>query len=92
MTLPTKHQRLSALRQLSPESVASLAAAWDLRMARNPDQFTEVSKLIGVGNKPHRSSSPGTGRDARATWRGRLARRRTDQFADLSKLILPLLP
>ena len=32
MTLTTKHQRLTALRPLSPESVASLAAAWDVRM------------------------------------------------------------
>ena len=31
-TLPTKHQRLAALRPLSPESVASLASAWDVRM------------------------------------------------------------
>ena len=31
-TLTTKHQRLAALRPLSPESVASLAAAWDVRM------------------------------------------------------------
>jgi len=30
--LTTKHQRLAALRPLSPESVASLAAAWDVRM------------------------------------------------------------
>ena len=46
MPLTTKHQRLSALRPLSPESVASLAAAWDVRMATNPDQFTDLSKLI----------------------------------------------
>ncbi len=45
-TLTTKHQRLAALRPLSPESVASLAAAWDVRMVTSPDQFTEVSKLI----------------------------------------------
>ena len=31
-TLTTKHQRLAALRPLSPESVASLAAAWDVQM------------------------------------------------------------
>jgi Fic family protein len=31
-TLPSKHQRLAALRPLSPEAVASLAAAWDVRM------------------------------------------------------------
>ena len=45
-TLTTKHQRLAALRPLSPESVASLAAAWDVRMVASSDQFTEVSKLI----------------------------------------------
>ena len=32
MTLTAKHHRLAALRPLSPESVASLAAAWDVRM------------------------------------------------------------
>ena len=32
LDLTTKHQRLAALRPLSPESVASLAAAWDVRM------------------------------------------------------------
>ena len=31
-TLLAKYQRLAALRPLSPESVASIAAAWDLRM------------------------------------------------------------
>ena len=44
--LTTKHQRLAALRPLSPESVASIAAAWDVRMESTSDQFTEVSKLI----------------------------------------------
>jgi hypothetical protein len=46
MNLPTKHQRLAALRPLSPESVASLAAAWDVRMCPNSDQFPEPGKLI----------------------------------------------
>ncbi len=45
-TLPTKHQRLAALRPLSPESVASLAAAWDVRMMTSSDQFTDLGKLI----------------------------------------------
>jgi len=45
-TLTTKHQRLAALRPLSPESVASLAAAWDVRMVTNLDQFPDVGKLI----------------------------------------------
>ena len=44
--LTTKHQRLASLRPLSPESVASLAAAWDVRMVTNSDHFTEVSKMI----------------------------------------------
>jgi hypothetical protein len=30
--ITTKHQRLAALRPLSPESVTSLSAAWDVRM------------------------------------------------------------
>ena len=47
-TLTTKHQRLAALRPLSPESVASLAAAWDVRMVTNSDQFTDLSKLIAT--------------------------------------------
>ena len=46
MTLTTKHQRLAALRPLSPESVASLAAAWDVRRVTNPDHFTDLSKMI----------------------------------------------
>jgi hypothetical protein len=50
--LTTKHQRLTALRPLSPESVASLAEAWDVRMVHESnvisDQFTEVSKLIQI--------------------------------------------
>jgi hypothetical protein len=45
-TLTTKHQRLAALHPLSPESVASLAAAWDVRMAISPDHFTDLSKMI----------------------------------------------
>jgi hypothetical protein len=46
ITLTTKHQRLAALRPLSPESVASLAAAWDVRMVTNFDQFRDLTKLI----------------------------------------------
>ncbi|MEO5914935.1 MAG: hypothetical protein ABIS50_11925 [Luteolibacter sp.] len=34
--LTTKHHRHAALRPLSPESVASLAAAWDVRMVHPP--------------------------------------------------------
>ena len=45
-TLPTKHARLAALRPLSPESVASLAAAWDVRMVTISDQFPDRRKLI----------------------------------------------
>lgn len=45
-TLTTKHQRLAALRPLSPEPVASLAAAWDVRMVTSSDQFTDLSKMI----------------------------------------------
>ena len=48
LTLPTKPQRLTALRPLSPESVASLAAAWDVRMVTmtSSDQFPDLGKLI----------------------------------------------
>ncbi len=46
LAIQSKHQRLAALRPPSPESVASLAAAWDVRMVTNPDQFTGLSKLI----------------------------------------------
>ena len=45
-TLTTKHQRLVALRPLSPESVARRAAACDVRMVTGSDHFTEVSKMI----------------------------------------------
>jgi len=45
-TLATKHERLTALRPLSPESVASLAAAWDVRMVTTSDQFRDITKLI----------------------------------------------
>ncbi len=45
-TLTIKHQRLTALRPLSPESVASLAAAWDVRMVTTSDQFPDLGKLI----------------------------------------------
>ncbi len=47
--LTSKHPRLAALRPLSPESVASLAAAWDVWMVTNPDHFIDLSKMI-----PHR--------------------------------------
>ncbi len=45
MTTP-KHQRLAALHPLSPELVASLAAAWDVRMVTISDQFPDLGKLI----------------------------------------------
>ena len=48
-TLTTQHQRLAALRPLSPESVASLAAAWDVRMVASSDHFPEVRKMIALG-------------------------------------------
>lgn len=62
-TLPTKHQRLVALRPLSPESVASLAAAWDVRMVHESNAIegnsltlreTEMvlSKGVTVSGKP----------------------------------------
>ena len=62
-TLFTKHQRLSALRPLSPESVASLAAAWDVRMVHESNAIegnsltlreTELvlSKGVTVSGKP----------------------------------------
>lgn len=61
--LPTKHQRLAALRPLSPESVASLAAAWDVRMVHESNAIegnsltlreTELvlSKGVTVSGKP----------------------------------------
>jgi len=45
-TLTTKHERLLALRPLSPESVASLAAAWDVRMVAFSDHFPDLRKMI----------------------------------------------
>lgn len=59
----TKHQRLAALRPLSPESVASLAAAWDVRMVYESNSIegnsltlreTELvlSKGVTVSGKP----------------------------------------
>jgi len=45
-TLTTKHQRLAALRPLSPESVVSLAAAWAVRIVASSDHFPEVRKMI----------------------------------------------
>jgi hypothetical protein len=44
--LTTKHQRLAALRPLSPESVASLAAAWDVQMVAISHHFTDIRKMI----------------------------------------------
>jgi Fic family protein len=63
MTLTTKHSRLAALRPLSPESVASLAAAWDVRMVYESNSIegnsltlreTELvlSKGVTISNKP----------------------------------------
>jgi hypothetical protein len=46
MTLTTKHQRLASLRPLSPESVASLSAVWNVRMATKPDHFPDLRKMI----------------------------------------------
>ena len=62
-TLTTKHQRLAALRPLSPESVASLGAAWDVRMVHESNAIegnsltlreTELvlSKGVTVSGKP----------------------------------------
>ncbi len=59
----TKHQRLAALRPLSPESVASLAAAWDVRMVYESNSIegnsltlreTDIvlSKGVTVSGKP----------------------------------------
>lgn len=61
--LTAKHQRLAALRPLSPESVASLAAAWDVRMVHESNAIegnsltlreTELvlSKGVTVSGKP----------------------------------------
>ncbi len=63
MNLHSKHQRLTALRPLSPESVASLAAAWDVRMVYESNSIegnsltlreTELvlSKGVTVSGKP----------------------------------------
>jgi Fic family protein len=63
MTTTTKHQRLAALRPLSPESVASLAAAWDVRMVHESNAIEGnsltlretdlvLSKGITVSGKP----------------------------------------
>ena len=46
MPYSAKHQRLAALRPLSPESVASLAAAWDVRMVTISDHFPDLRKMI----------------------------------------------
>ncbi|RYG30140.1 Fic family protein [bacterium] len=61
--ITTKHQRLAELRPLSPESVASLAAAWDVRMVYESNSIegnsltlreTELvlSKGVTVSGKP----------------------------------------
>jgi hypothetical protein len=42
-TLPTKPQRLAAPRPLSPESVASLGAAWDVRMVHESNTKNSTS-------------------------------------------------
>ncbi|MEI6607450.1 MAG: hypothetical protein WCP35_19240 [Verrucomicrobiota bacterium] len=46
MTTFPKHQRLAALPPRSLESVASLAAAWDVRIVTSSDQFPDLGKLI----------------------------------------------
>ena len=62
-TLTSKRDRLAALRPLSPESVASLAAAWDVRMVHESNAIegnsltlreTELvlSKGVTVSGKP----------------------------------------
>lgn len=62
-SLTTKHERLAALRPLSPESVASLAAAFDVRMVCESNSIegntltlreTEIvlSKGVTVSGKP----------------------------------------
>ncbi len=45
-TLTTQYRRLAALRPLYPESVASLAAASDVRRVTSSDHFTDLSKMI----------------------------------------------
>lgn len=63
MSLITKHQRLASLRPLSPESVASLAKAWDVRMIYESNSIegnsltlreTELvlSKGVTISGKP----------------------------------------
>jgi len=63
MSLSFKHQQLAKLRPLSPESVASLAAAWDVRMVYESNSIegnsltlreTEIvlSKGVTVSGKP----------------------------------------
>ncbi len=86
----TKHQRLAALRPLSPESVASLAAAWDVRMVASPDHFIDISKMIPKRTTLHGRSLlqvSGSGQNAQATWRGHSARRQTDHFPEVRKMI-----
>ena len=63
LSLTTKYQRLATLRPLSPESVASLASAWDVRMVHESNAIegnsltlseTELvlSKGVTVSGKP----------------------------------------
>ena len=48
MNLQSKLQHLTALRPLSPESVASLAVAWDVWMVPSSNQFPDLRKLINL--------------------------------------------
>ncbi len=54
MTLTTKHQRLTALRPLSPESVISLAAAWDVAAdCIRPAKFPKVIEGMADAIRRH---------------------------------------
>jgi hypothetical protein len=44
--LAPKHQRLAAPRPLAPAAVASIAAAWDVRMDPTSDHFPDLRKMI----------------------------------------------
>jgi hypothetical protein len=46
-TLTTKHHRLAALRPLSPESVASVAAAWWIQDGTNGCYKTYAVRVVG---------------------------------------------
>ncbi|MGL5017573.1 MAG: hypothetical protein ACRDBP_05535 [Luteolibacter sp.] len=56
-TLTTKHQRLAALRPLSPESVASLAAAWDVRMVYEPNKESSFIPFFDLSSSAVKKSS-----------------------------------